>query len=314
MTRPLRLDSPDTFYHVLSRGNEKREIFHDEKDYLRFLEGMGKMVGRFKVKIHAYVLMNNHYHLLIRTQDANLSRAIQWMGVNYSVWFNRRHERSGHLFQGRFKSFLVQDDRYFTAMCFYVHGNPLRVGIVKKLSDYRWSSYPAYADKRSQPPWLTTDLVLGMHRGSRRNFLEIQQSSLEEERNPLEDLRHGLYLGTEEFSEECRERAKKEGHREKPQARLLLRDRGIQGLARTILQRLGEEHPDSVLNARRRRCSNRDVAIYILYQLGVYRNEEIGKIFGVGYTAITGAVKRGQAHIHSDRQVEKTARKMLNDS
>ena len=108
MTRPLRLDSPDTFYHVLSRGNEKREIFHDEKDYLRFLEGMGKMVGRFKVKIHAYVLMNNHYHLLIRTQDANLSRAIQWMGVNYSVWFNRRHERSGHLFQGRFKSFLIR--------------------------------------------------------------------------------------------------------------------------------------------------------------------------------------------------------------
>jgi hypothetical protein len=91
-------------------------------------------------------------------------------------------------------------------MCFYIHGNPLRAGVVKKLSDYRWSSYPAYADKRFQPPWLTTDLVLGMHGGSRRRFLEIQQCFLEEERNPLEDLRHGLYLGSEEFSEECRER------------------------------------------------------------------------------------------------------------
>jgi len=216
---------------------------------------MGQMVGRFQLEMHAYVLMSNHDHLLLHTQDAILSRAIQWMGVNYFVWFNRRHERSGHLFQGRFKSFPLQDDRYFLAMCFYIHGNPLRAGIVKKLSDYRWSSYPAYADKRSQPPWLTTDLVLGMHGGSRRNFLEVQQSFLEEKRNPLEDFRHGLYLGTEEFSEECRERTQNEGHREKPQARLLLRDRDIQALSRSVLEGLGEEYPDSALNARRRRCS-----------------------------------------------------------
>lgn len=313
MARPLRLDYPDTYYHVLSRGNEKREIYRDEKDYLRFLEGMGKMAGRFQLEIHAYVLMSNHYHFLLRTQDANLSRAIQWLGVSYSVWFNRRHERSGHLFQGRFKSFLVQDDRHFTAMCFYIHGNPLRAGIVKKLSDYRWSSYPAYADKRSQPSWLTTDLVLGMHGGSRRNFLEAQQSFLEEKRNPLEDLRHGLYLGTEEFSEECRERAQNEGHREKPQARLLLRDRDLPSLAQTILERLGEKDPDSALAPRRRRCLSRDVAIYLLHHQGVFRNEEIGRVFGVGYTAITGAVKRGQAYVNSDRRVQNTVRRILND-
>ncbi|MFH0872953.1 MAG: transposase, partial [bacterium] len=86
MARPLRLDYADTYYHVLSRGNEKREIYRDEKDYLRFLEGLGKMVGRFQLEIHAYVLMGNHYHLLLHTQDAILSRAIQWLGVSYSVW------------------------------------------------------------------------------------------------------------------------------------------------------------------------------------------------------------------------------------
>jgi hypothetical protein len=208
---------------------------------------------------------------------------------------------------------LVQDDRYFTAMCFYIHGNPLRAGIVKKLSDYRWSSYPAYIDKRSQLPWLTTDLVLGMHGGSGRSFLEVQQSFLEEERNPLEDLRHGLYLGTEEFSEECIERVKKEEHPEKPQARLLLSGRDIQTLARIILERLGEEHPDSLLHSRRRLCANRDVAIYILYKLGVYRNAEIGRVFEVGYTAIPGAVKRGQAYIRSERRIEKRVEKILND-
>jgi len=89
MARPIRLDYPDSFYHVLSRGNERRDIFYEEKDYLKFLAILAKMVDRFKVEVHAYVLLKNHYHLLIRTKEANLSRAIQWLGVSYSVWFNR---------------------------------------------------------------------------------------------------------------------------------------------------------------------------------------------------------------------------------
>src|SRR4030043_1773631 len=157
MARPLRMDYPDTFYHVLSRGNERKEIFHNEKDYLRFLDTLGKMVERFKLGVHAYVLMKNHFHLLVHTKEANLSRAIQWLGVSYSVWFNRRHQRSGHLFQGRFKSFLIENDRYFTVMCHYIHGNPLRAHVVKRLSDYRWSSYRAYINKKQGVPWLTTE-------------------------------------------------------------------------------------------------------------------------------------------------------------
>lgn len=102
------MDFPNTFYHVLSRGNERREIFRDEKDYLKYLEILRKMVERFKIEVHAYVLMPNHYHLLIRTKQGNLSKSIQWLGVSYSVWFNRRHKRSGHLFQGRFKSFVIE--------------------------------------------------------------------------------------------------------------------------------------------------------------------------------------------------------------
>ena len=102
-------------------------------------------------------------------------------------------------------------------------------------------------------------------------------------------------------------------HPEKPQARLLRRDRDLRPLARAILKRLGEKNPDSALAARRRHCPNRDLAIYLLYHLGIYRNEEIGRIFGVGYTAITGAVKRGQAYADSDWQAEKTAREILSD-
>jgi len=307
------MDYPDTFYHVLSRGNERKEIFRDEKDHLRFLDTLGKMVERFKLEVHAYVLMKNHFHLLVHTKEANLSRAIQWLGVSYSVWFNRRHQRSGHLFQGRFKSFLIENERYFTAMCLYIHGNPLRARIVRRLSNYRWSSYQTYADKKHGVSWLTTELVLGMYGGSRKRFLRAQQVFFEERPNLLEDLRHGLYLGSEAFSEECIERFKGEEHHEKPQARSLLRSRDIRALAIKILKGLGEKDPESVLKVRKYRCRNRDIAIYVLYQLGVYLNREIGKVFGVGYTAVPGAVKRGQEHLRSDGQLERMIQKIIAD-
>ncbi len=313
MARPLRMDYPDAFYHVLSRGNERREIFQDGADYLKFLDCLAKMVERFKLEVHAYVLMKNHFHLLLHTREANLSRAIQWLGVSYSVWFNRRHQRSGHLFQGRFKSFLIETDRYFTAMCLYIHGNPLRAGLVKRLSDYRWSSYQAYADKQQQVSWLTTELVLGMYGGSRRQFLRAQQMFLKERTNPLEDLRHGLCLGSQGFSEQCVERLRDEGPDERPQVRSLLRSKDIRSLAIRILEGLGEKDPESVLRVRKHRCQNRDVAIHILYHLGVYLNKEIGEVFGVGYTAVPGAVKRGQKYLSSDGQLQKVVNKIIGD-
>ena len=313
MARPLRMDYPDTFYHVLSRGNEKQDIFFDGKDYLRFLETLEKMVERFNLEIHAYVLMKNHYHLLIRTREANLSRAIQWLGVSYSVWFNRRHERSGHLFQGRFKSFLIENERYFTAMCLYIHGNPLRAGIVKKLWDYPWSSYRAYVDSKYKVSWLTMGLVLGLHGGSRREFFKAEEMFLKGYNDILDELWHGLYLGSEKFGEECIERVRREGHREKPQGRSLLRGRDLRALVLEILWNLGEKDPKSVLKVRKYRCQNRDVAIYILYQLGIYRNEEIGEVFGVGYTAVTGAVKRALAYLNKNFELEKMTKKIIND-
>ena len=306
MARPIRVDYPNTLYHVLSRGNEKKEIFWDDNDYLEFLDILGTMADRFKLEVHAYVLMKNHYHLLIRTKEANLSRAIQWLGVSYSVWFNRRHQRSGHLFQGRFKSFLIENDRYLTAMCHYIHGNPLRAGLTKKLSDYRWSSYQIYADKSHHLPCLTTDLVIGMYGGSRKRFVREQQLYFQKNTDLLRDLRHGLYLGSEEFSEECVERVRRERHREKPQYRLLLKGRNIRALALVILERLGEKAPDKILGFRKKHSLNRDLVIYILYRLGVYRNEEIGEVFGVGYTAVSEAAKRGREYLRLDKQLEKT--------
>ena len=160
MARPWRIEYAGARYHVLSRGNGRQDIFYDDSDRLLFLKTVGEMSERFEVHVCAYVLMGNHYHLLLKTPRGNLSRCMQWLGVTYTRRFNLRHLRSGHLFQGRFKSILVQDDAYLLRLTYYIHRNPLRAGIVERLADYRWSSYRCYAYGRKTPDWLSNDLIL----------------------------------------------------------------------------------------------------------------------------------------------------------
>ena len=319
MARAIRMDYPDTFYHVLSRGNERRDIFRDEKDYRMFLDLVGKMVDRFHLEVHAYVLMGNHYHLLVRTRQANLSQAVQWLGVSYAVWFNRRHNRSGHLFQGRFKSFLIENESYFTALCLYIQANPLRAGMVERLVDYPWSSYHGYARQECQMPWLRTDLILACYQGERARFCEAQygysgeKSSGEKSNSIFDNLKFGLYLGSEGFALECIQRARAEKHDEKPQLKFLMRGRQIAPLVHKILDGLGEKYHDRILRSGKSKRPNRDIAIYILSHLGVYTNKEIGETFGVGYTTITGAVRRGEKYLDADEGLMRAVHKIIND-
>jgi putative transposase len=181
MARPLRLDIEGGWYHVINRGLEKRQIFPDERTNLHFLDLLSVLPTRFGLRIHAYVLMGNHYHLQIETPKANLSQAIQWLNVSYSTWFNRLHRRVGPLFQGRFKAVLHDQDGSALTINRYVHLNPVRVAalgghegrVAAEQSqpnreminarvaalNYRWSSYNVYAGKEKNPGWLTTDSI-----------------------------------------------------------------------------------------------------------------------------------------------------------
>ena len=129
---------------MLARGNEGRPIFVDDRDRSRFLDLLAETAERFDLAVFAYVLMGNHYHLLLRTRLPNLSKAMQWLGVSYTSRFNRRHSRSGHLFQGRFKSILVQDEAYMLRLSCYIHRNPVRAGLIAPL--------PRCRARRPQPP------------------------------------------------------------------------------------------------------------------------------------------------------------------
>ena len=310
MARPLRIECENAFQHVLSRGIEGRSIFLDERDHGHFLELLEVMTQRFDVELWAYVLMGNHYHLVLRTRRPNLSRAAQWLGVSYASWFNARHERRGHLFQGRFKSFLVEDERYLRTLLLYVHRNPLRAGLAERLADYRWSSYPCLAYGRGCASWLQRGSVLSLFGGEPAQFRRAVQDYSEEKEKLLENLWHGLFLGSRAglvrlFGGDPRP----DRHREKPQARAALRTTrtaSVEALARELAAALGISAGDLEelrRPTRRVRRPLRDVLIYLLWRQGDFRLSQIGEFFRVGYTTISNARRRGQDHAERNREV-----------
>ena len=238
MARPLRMERPGGWYHVTSRGNERRAIYRQDRDREHFCQLLGEMTTRFGLRVHAYVLMGNHYHLLVELIEAKLSRAIQWLNVSYSVWFNRKYQRSGHLFQGRFKSVVVAPEEWGLELSRYVHLNPVRVGALglgksdragqrqggsraperaevrqrlELLRGYRWSSYRAYLGLVKEPEWLECQSVLKLGGGRkaqrREHYREYVEQAVREglARSPWESLREQVVLGGARFLEEVKE-------------------------------------------------------------------------------------------------------------
>ena len=191
MARAWRIEYKGALYHVLSRGNEGQNIVNDDDDRKLFLNTVGEMGERFAIDLFAYVLMDNHYHLLFRTNRANLCRSMQWFGATYTKRFNLRHNRSGHLFQGRFKNMLVQNDAYLLQLSYYIHRNPFRAKMVRRMADYKWSSYSHYAHGKSRQHWVDTEEILSQFRNVKdrhQAYRESMQKYAKEEQRVWEDL------------------------------------------------------------------------------------------------------------------------------
>ena len=161
MTRPLRIEYAGAVYHITSRGNEKKSVYKDDQDRTNFLNTLQHVNKRYNWICHAYCLMDNHYHLLIETPDGNLSLGMRQLNGVYTQLFNRRHQRPGHLFQGRYKAILIQKDSHLLEVCRYVVLNPVRARMVERPEDWKWSSYRATAGRETPATCLTIDWVLG---------------------------------------------------------------------------------------------------------------------------------------------------------
>ena len=160
MARPLRIEYPGAFYHVTSRGNERKDIFKSNTDREMFLSYLASAQEKYEAVVHAYCLMSNHYHLMIETPQGNLSQIMKYINSSYTNFFNIKRKRTGHLLQGRYKAILVEADAYATELSRYIHLNPVRAGMVRSPEEYRWSSYSYYTE-RSSPSWLKTGFILG---------------------------------------------------------------------------------------------------------------------------------------------------------
>ena len=158
MARPLRLEFPNALYHITSRGDRREDIYEDDEDRIKFLTLLGKVVTDFNWLCHGYCLMSNHYHLIIETLDSNLTKGMRQLNGVYTQTTNRRHKRTGHLFQGRYKAILVDKESYLLELTRYVVLNPVRAkGMVRSIEDWPWSSYLSMINKVSAENWLTTD-------------------------------------------------------------------------------------------------------------------------------------------------------------
>lgn len=157
MSRPLRIEFEGAVYHVTSRGDRREPIYRDDVDRRLPLDVIAIAMERFEAQVLAWCQMGNHYHLVLHTQRANLSRLMRHVNGVYTQTFNRRHSLTGHLFQGRFKAIVVDRDSYLLALCRYVERNPVAAGLVATAGDWAWSSYRAHVGLEPTPPWLDTD-------------------------------------------------------------------------------------------------------------------------------------------------------------
>lgn len=195
MPRSRRIKSQSGCYHVILRGNEKKPIFLDDEDRLRFLSTLQIKKKQQGFCVYAFCLMNNHIHLMLGEQQADLSDVIKRITVSYVAYFNKKYERIGHLFQDRFKSQNVEDDRYFLTLARYIHHNPVKAGLVKYPGDYGWSSYGCYLDKNA--PFraiVDTGMLLDLlgargasGRDARREYVEFMNQPMEEDFAFLEE-------------------------------------------------------------------------------------------------------------------------------
>jgi REP element-mobilizing transposase RayT len=202
MARPIRLELPDAIYHVTTRGNGGGDIFADDQDRQQFLTVLAEVVSRAGWIVYAYVLMDNHYHLLIETPNSNLSRGMRQLNGVYTQRFNSRHGTGGQVFQGRFKAILVERNGFLLELCRYIVLNPLRLKAVKNISRYKWSSYRATAGEATVPVWLNTGWILD-HFGrssvvAQRKYAEFIEAGTGLP-SPLSSVKSQILLGSAAF-------------------------------------------------------------------------------------------------------------------
>jgi REP element-mobilizing transposase RayT len=283
MSRALRIEYPGAFYHVLNRGQRREAIVRDERDRERFVSDLERTAKLFCTPIHSYCLMTNHFHLIVETPQANLSRAMHWLHASYACYYNRRHRCNGHVFQGRFKAILIEAGPYLEAVSRYIHRNPVRAAVVSRPWDYPWSSCRYFVGRGRSPAWLEVDRILGgFARGNtaarRRYAAYVSEPDLA---TPFDGVIGGLILGSEGFVRWVRDSFLR--GRENVSDVAGLSDLHSRPAVDDIVAQVGRHYgvrPESILARGHKNRRERDVAIYLARELAGLSGRELGCRFG----------------------------------
>lgn len=308
MARPPRLEAEGSVYHVIVRGNERRAIFRDDADREEYLRRLAVYRERFGFRLLAYCLMDNHIHFALERGATRLSRVMLALQGSYTQWFNRRHRRVGHLFQGRYKAFLVQRDRYLLALIRYIHENPVRAGVVERAQDYPWSSDRPYR-RGSGPEWLDVGRVLPMlgrrRREAIRGYRRLMGEALEQ---PYEDAEsHGRVVRGEEGFAQAQFRMAGE---QVPRRRGL----SVERIASAVAEAFGVKASELHRPGRYRELSRlRAVAAYVGREVAGHPIVQTARQFGREGSTLVRTVLRLESELAQDLRLDRKIGKLIKD-
>jgi len=311
MGRPVRIEYAGALYHITSRGNERKKIFFDVGDRIRLLNLLREYHDRYEIQIHSYVLMDNHYHLILETPMGNLLKVMHGINGGYTGYFNRKYKRVGHLFQGRYRAILVEKESYLLPLSRYVHLNPVRAGLVRRPEGYRWSSYRAYIGREREEDWVEYAWVLSQFAETRKKAgckykAYVEEGLKEESENPLKSVYGQVVLGGGDFIQRIKGVLKgRLLSAEIIERKRLIEHPCIEHILRVVRKRFGIREED-LFDKGGRANTPRKVALHLAQRYTGLSNKEIGERFGgIEASAVSKASARVKEEMASDKKLSK---------
>ena len=328
MARQLRIQYPGAYYHVTSRGNGRQDIYKDHRDYDRFFNILSESLDIFNVSLLAYVCMTNHFHLLLTTPQGNLAEFMRHFNITYTSAFNRRHNRAGHLYQGRYKSFLVDAHNYLKEVSRYIHLNPVRIekhahkSVEEKmtlLDKYKYSSFGGYIRLKMRIDSINYQKILDCFGGDtsegRTRYRRFVYNGLTGDHKEVSHLvnKSGI-IGDSNFVEYIRqtylEKDSGKSHREQPQLRAVRTYWVPEDLIKNISQLLGKDKDE--ICRRGKNSMDRAILMELLYRFCNITQAEVGKLVsGIDYSAVSVARKRLRLRMESDAALKQQFESMV---
>ena len=317
MAKPLRIEYEGAFYHVTSRGNEGRRIYFEKTDYEKFKEYMAAAEKKYGVVLHCYVLMSNHYHLLLETPEGNLSMVMHYINGAYTTYINIKRKRVGHLFQGRYKSIVIDKEAYLLELSRYIHLNPVRAGIVKKPEYFSYSSYKSYVSDYKDDI-VTQYLILGIlsnvkEESKKKYKLYVESVAGGELVSPLKDVQGGIFLGGEQFIIDILSKGNKDSlnNKEVSHRRSLKTAFQMEYILATLSKQF-KKSKDAILSDSS--GDLRKISIYMIKKFTGLTNKQIGELFGgISYSAVVKIYQRFSQQLRSNKEMREKVKKIENE-